>query len=135
MSVHICSCLMQIILLLSYLDCDINYLKPLNCEHKVMHNIKGNLQNWESNFNTVYCEQTERIETLEHCIRFWYRKRIKLVKNSLRCETFVPLKQEIFLRGKSIKRETCKFIVWENFGTILSWHLWRENVLRPRVST
>jgi len=36
---------MQIILLLSYLDCDINYLKPLNCEHKVMHNIKGNLQN------------------------------------------------------------------------------------------
>lgn len=133
-SVDICSCLTRIILLLSYLDGDINYLKPLNYEHKVMQNIKRNLQNWQRHCNVVCCEQTERIETLENCIKFWYTKRIKRVKNSLRCETFVLLKQEIFLRWKSIKMEMCKFILWEHFDTIWSWHLGRENVLSAGVS-
>jgi hypothetical protein len=77
--------------------------------------------------------ETERMETQGNCLRFWYRKCIKWVKELFRHQLLLLLRREIFLWGDALTVQHVTLIKSENFGAFLSWLLRQENTLTRDV--
>jgi hypothetical protein len=55
--------------------------------------------NRQCHLKAICWEQIEQMETWGNCVRFWYGKCIKWVKNLFSCELFVLLSGKISYAG------------------------------------